>query len=306
MSEVQEASQVQPKVAANVVTSENLAEFNAKRMGLADSKPSEAAPVAEPPEVDNGQSEPVEASEEATTTEDRKRNPKLEIRFEKITKQREEAREEARKEREARESLEAKVRELESRSQPAKAQSSEEPRPEQFTDMYEYAKALTDYKVDQRLSEEKQKSEQARIEAQRQEVINSWTKRVQAAKSEIPDFEAMVGSADVTVSNEIRDAIFESDVGPQILYHLAENPEIAEKLQGMTVTTALRTIGKLEAQFEKTEPQTKTVVGRSKAPAPINPIRSAANGRDVPLTSDGKFEGSYQAYKAARMAGRIR
>ena len=306
MSEVQEASQVQPKVAANVVTSENLAEFNAKRMGLADSTTSEAAPVAEPPKVENEQSEPVEASEEATTTEDRKRNPKLEIRFEKITKQREEAREEARKEREARESLEAKVRELESRSQPQKAQSTEEPRPEQFTDMYEYAKALTDYKVDQRLGEEKQKVEQAKIEAQRQEVINTWTKRVQSAKSEIPDFEEMVGSADVTVSNEIRDAIFESDVGHQLLYHLAENPEIAEKLQGMTITTALRTIGKLEAQFEKTEPQTKTVVGRSKAPAPINPIRSAANGRDVPLTSDGKFEGSYQAYKAARMAGRIR
>jgi hypothetical protein len=306
MSEVQEASQVQPKVAANVVTSENLAEFNAKRMGLADSTPSEAAPVAEPPQVDNGQSEPIEASEEATSTEDRKRNPKLEIRFEKITKQREEARAEAQKEREARESLEAKVRELESRSQPQKAQSSEEPRPEQFTDMYEYAKALTDYKVDQRLGEEKQKVEQAKIEAQRQEVINTWTKRVQSAKSEIPDFEEMVGSADVTVSNEIRDAIFESDVGPQLLYHLAENPEIAEKLQGMTLTTALRTIGKLEAQFEKTEPQTKTVVGRSKAPAPINPIRSAANGRDVPLTSYGKFEGSYQAYKAARMAGRIR
>ena len=297
---------MQPKVAANVVTSENLAEFNAKRMGLADSKPSEAAPVAEPPQVDNEQSEPVEASEEATATEDRKRNPKLEIRFEKITKQREEARAEAQKEREARESLEAKVKELESRSQPQKAQSSEEPRPEQFTDMYEYAKALTDYKVDQRLGEEKQKVEQAKIEAQRQDVINTWTKRVQSAKSEIPDFEEMVGSADVTVSNEIRDAIFESDVGPQLLYHLAENPEIAEKLQGMTLTTALRTIGKLEAQFEKTEPQTKTVVGRSKAPAPINPIRSAANGRDVPLTSDGKFEGSYQAYKAARMAGRIR
>jgi hypothetical protein len=306
MSEVQEASQVQPKVAANVVTSENLAEFNAKRMGLADSTPSEAAPVAEPTQVNNGQSEPIEASEEATATEDRKRNPKLEIRFEKITKQREEARAEAQKEREARESLEAKVRELESRSQPQKAQSTEEPRPEQFTDMYEYAKALTDYKVDQRLGEEKQKVEQAKIEAQRQEVINTWTKRVQSAKSEIPDFEEMVGSADVTVSNEIRDAIFESDVGPQLLYHLAENPEIAEKLQGMTLTTALRTIGKLEAQFEKTEPQTKTVVGRSKAPAPINPIRSAANGRDVPLTSYGKFEGSYQAYKAARMAGRIR
>jgi len=306
MSEVQEASQVQPRVAANVVTSENLAEFTAKRMGLADSTPSEAAPVAEPPQDDNGQSEPVEASEEATTTEDRKRNPKLEIRFEKITKQREEAREEARKEREQRESLEAKVKELESRNQPQKVESAEEPRPEQFTDMYEYAKALTDYKVDQRLGEEKQKVEQAKAEAQRQQVINTWAKRVESAKAEMPDFEAMVGSADVVVSNEVRDAIFESDVGPQVLYHLAENPDIAEKLQGMTVTSALRTIGKLEAQFEKAEPQTKTVVGKSKAPAPINPIRSAANGRDVNLTSDGNFHGSYQAWKAARLAGRIR
>ena len=306
MSEVQEAPQVQPRVAANVVTSENLAEFTAKRMGLADSTPSEAAPVAEPPQDDNGQSEPVEASEEATTTEDRKRNPKLEIRFEKITKQREEARAEAQREREARESLEAKVRELEGRNQPQQVEAAEEPRPEQFTDMYEYAKALTDYKVDQRLGEEKQKVEQAKAEAQRQQVINTWAKRVESAKAEMPDFEAMVGSADVVVSNEVRDAIFESDVGPQVLYHLAENPEIAEKLQGMTVTSALRTIGKLEAQFEKAEPQTKTVVGKSKAPAPINPIRSAANGRDVNLTSDGNFHGSYQAWKAARLAGRIR
>jgi hypothetical protein len=122
----------------------------------------------------------------------------------------------------------------------------------------------------------------------------------------MPDFEAMVGSADVVVSNEVRDAIFESDVGPQVLYHLAENPEIAEKLQGMTVTSALRTIGRLEAQFAKAETQTKPVVGKSKAPAPINPIRSAANGRDVNLTSDGNFHGSYQAWKAARLAGRIR
>ena len=306
MSEVQEAPQVQPKVTTTVVTSENLAEFNAKRMGLADSTPSEAAPSAEPQQVDNGQSEPVEASEEATATEDRKRNPKLEIRFEKITKQREEARAEALREREARESLEAKVKELESRNQPQKVEVAEEPRPEQFTDMYEYARALTDYKVDQRLSEEKQKVEQAKVEAQRQEVINTWAKRVQSAKSEMPDFEDMVGSADVVVSNEVRDAIFESDVGPRILYHLAENPEIAEKLQGMTVTSALRTIGKLEAQFEKAEPQTKSAVGKSKAPAPINPIRSAANGRDVNLTSDGNFHGSYQAWKAARLAGRIR
>ena len=304
MSEVQEA----PKVPANEVTTENLAEFNTKNIGIADKAPVEAVVEKTPtePTETQSQSEPLDENE-ATATEERKRNPKLELRFEKITKQREEARQEAKREREARESLEAKVRELEGKVSPkAETQPTGEPKPENFSDMYEYAKALTDYRVEQRMGEEKQKEAQAKQQAEREKVISAWTDRVKAAKSEMPDFDDMVGSADVVVSNEVRDAIFESDVGPRILYHLAENPEFAEKLSGMTVASALRSIGKLEAQYEKTEPTSKTVVGKSKAPAPINPIRSAANGRDVPLTSDGKFEGSYQAYKAARMAGRIR
>ena len=198
------------------------------------------------------------------------------------------------------------MREVEGRLQPqAEVKSEIEPQPEQFTDMYEYAKALTDYRVDVRLKEEKQKEVNNRIAAEREKVINTWADRVQTAKKEIPDFEDMVGSADVVVSNEVRDAIFESEVGPRILYHLAENPDIGQKLQGMTLTAALKAIGKLEAKFETTEPISKTV-GKSKAPAPINPIRSAANGRDVNLTANGEYHGSYQAWKAARLAGRIR
>ena len=293
-------SEVAERLAANLVTSENLAEFNAKKMGLADRAPAEAVvenTPTEPTETPN-QSEP-KAESEATATEDRKQNPKLERRFSEITKQREEARAEAQREREARESLEARLRDLETKAQPKADAVETEPLPEQFTDMYEYAKALTDYKVDQRLKEEKVKEAQAKL-------IDAWAQRVNAAKAEMPDFEAMITSADVTVSNEVRDAIFESDVGPRILYHLAENPDFAQKLQGMTLTAALRTIGKLEAQYEKTEPQTKSAVGKSKAPVPINPIKSAANGRDVALTSDGQFHGSYQAWKAARLAGKIR
>lgn len=304
-------SEVSERIAANVVTSENLAEFNAKRMGLADPIPSEAVVETTPaePQGDSGdQSEPTEAQSEATATEDRKQNPKLERRFSEITKQREEARKEAQREREARESLEARLKDLEAKAQPQQAAPDveQEPKPEQFSDMYEYQQALIDYRVDQRLAQEKQKEAQAKANAERDKMLNVWSDRVKAAKAEIPDFDDMVGSADVVVSNEVRDAIFESDVGPRILYHLAENPEIATELQGMTLTAALRKIGKLEAQFEKTEPLSKPVVGKSKAPAPINPIRSAANGRDVNLTSDGQFHGSYQAWRAARMAGKIR
>jgi uncharacterized phage infection (PIP) family protein YhgE len=269
------------------VTSENLAEFQAEKLGLADK-------VVEETPAD--QSEP---ETEAKATEERK--PKIERRFENITKQREAARAEAQAERQAREVLEEKLKQYESK--PEKVTEEVEPRPEQFTDMYEYAKALTDYRVEQRLGEEKQKEVQAKIAAEREQVINTWASRVKAAKAEMPDFEDMVGSADVSVSNEVRDAIFESEVGPRVLYHLAENPEIAQKLQGMTLSAALRTIGKLEAQFEVSA---KPVVEKSKAPAPISPIRSAANGRDVNLNSDGNFHGSYQAWKAGRLAGRIR
>jgi len=300
MSEVQEAPQVQPRQAQTVLTSENMAEFTAKRLGLADT--SEAAP-AEP----HNQSEPTESEKEATAVEDRKQNPKLEKRFSEITKQREAAREEAQREREARQSLEAKLRDYEEKAKPKAEQVTEdEPQPEQFSDMYEYAKALTDYRVDQRWKDEKQKEVQAKVQAERDQLINTWAKRVDSAKSEIPDFEEMVGSADVVVSNEVRDAIFESEVGPRILYHLAENPDIAEQLQGMTLTRALATIGKLEAKFEKTEPQTKPTVGRSKAPAPINPIKASANGPVTELDSNRQFHGNYQAWKAARLAGRIR
>ena len=292
-------------MAGSIVTSENLAEFNAQRTGLADPEPSEAVEEAEPQETEE-QSEPTEVESKAAPTEERKQNPKLEKRFSEITKQREAARAEAKAEREAKESLEVRLREVEGRLQPqAEVKSEIEPQPEQFTDMYEYAKALTDYRVDVRLKEEKQKEVNNRIAAEREKVINTWADRVQTAKKEIPDFEDMVGSADVVVSNEVRDAIFESEVGPRILYHLAENPEIGQKLQGMTLTAALKAIGKLEAKFETTEPISKTV-GKSKAPAPINPIRSAANGRDVNLTANNEYHGSYQAWKAARLAGRIR
>ena len=288
------------KVAANVVTSENLAEFNAKRLGLADREAVVEATPTEPQE----QSKPVEAKEEATATEDRKQNPKLEKRFSEITKQREAAREEARKEREAREALEARLKEVESRSAPQEAKADNgEPQPNQFTDMYEYAKALTDYQVEKRMSEIETRKQAEQQQNEKKQVIDSFVKRVEAAKASLPDFDEMVGSADVTVSNEVRDAIWESDVGPQILYHLAENPDVAEKLKSMTVAAANRFIGKLEAQFE---PQTKPVVGKSKAPAPINPIRSAANGRDVSLITDNQFQGTYQQWKSARLAGRIR
>ena len=302
-------SEVQERVAANVVTSENLAEFNAKKLGLNTEPP--AAEPSEPVEVAD-QTE-VSAEIDAEPVEERKQNPKIERRFSEITKQREAARQEAERERQARLELESKVRELESKLSPPAPQEPAEadpkPKPEQFSDMFEYAEALSEWTADKRIREEKAKEAAQRQEQERQKTMDTWSQRVNDFRSKTPDFDDMVGSADVVVSNEVRDAIFDSDVGPQILYHLAENPDVAKKLSGMTAIGALRMIGKLEARFEEpAQPQTQreTAVKTSKAPPPINPIKATAGGPVTDLDANRQFHGSYQAWKAARLAGRIR
>ena len=318
-------SEVQERVAANVVTSDNLAEFTARKLGLVDAQPEATeAPadkgetqVADEPDNQADQSDSDGEGNEATVEDDqkeRKANPKIERRFSEITKQREAAREEARKEREAREALEARLKELETKvNPPAKAQDDfgPEPKPEEFNDMFEYAKALAEYTADKKLMERDQAEANRKAAEQRAQFEKSWADRVNAARSELPDFDDMVQSSDVSISDPVRDAIMESDVGPKILYHLAENPDFARKLGEGSVISALRQIGRLEAQFEKaapkaSEPEVKSTAVKSKAPAPISPIRGALSKTDNNVDADGNFHGTFAQWKAARQNRLIR
>ena len=290
------------KEASQVLTSENSAEFYANRLGLAD-QPEVEAVQTEPTEVVEERSEPeIEIEQE----EKPKANPKLERRFSEITKQREEARKEAQREREAREALEARLAVLERQPAPQAPKVDEEPQPSQFNDAFEYAKALAEYTADKRIGEMKRQEAEERQAQERQKVIETWASKVQAAKASMPDFDDIVASSDVVVNDDIRDAILESDVGPQILYHLAENDDVAKRIAGLSPKQALREIGKLEARFEvkETAPETKPIV-RSKAPAPIQPLRGS-NPADVPMSANGEWHGTFQAWKEARKAGKIR
>jgi hypothetical protein len=291
------------KEASHVLTSDNSAEFYANRLGLADQPEVEATPEVEPTEVVEERSEPeIEKEQE----EKPKANPKLERRFSEITKQREEARKEAQQERQAREALEARLAVLERQPAPQAPKVDEEPQPSQFNDAFEYAKALAEFTADQRIGEMRRQDAEAKQAQERQKVIETWASKVQAAKASMPDFDDIVASSDVVVNDDIRDAILESDVGPQILYHLAENDDVAKRIAGLTPKQALREIGKLEARFEvkETKPE-PTPITRSKAPAPINPLRGS-NPADVPLSANGEWHGTFQAWKEARKAGKIR
>lgn len=284
------------RVASNLVTSDTLAEFTAQKLGLV-----EAAPVAE----ETSEPEPQVSEEVTDEPKEKKPNPKLERRFSDLTKQREQARAEAQREREAREALETRLKELEAKANPAPQDTNQEPQPEQFADMYEYAKALAEYTADKRLDERDREEKARKAAAEQEGKFKAWADRVNAAKNDLPDFEDMVQSSDVRISDPVRDAIIESEHGPKILYYLAENNEYAKKLSEMSVVSAVREIGKIEARFERTKPESKSV-NVSKAPAPISPIRGAVNTVDANVDANGVFHGTYQQWKAARQAKRIR
>ena len=289
---------------ATVLTSENSAEFYANKLGLAAETEAvvEETP-AEPVVEETEQSEPVAQNEEKVT-EERKPNPKMDKRFSDITKQRDQLRKEAEEERGKREQLETRLKALESQAAPKEQSRDEKPRPDQFVDAFEYAEALADWSAENAVMRARQEDVERKMQEERNKVIESWNTRVETTKSELPDFDDMVSSSDVVVSDQVRDAILESDVGPRILYHLAENPEIAQKISKASLITALREIGKLEAKFEKTEPkEVKPVTVKSKAPAPISPLKGTSSEQAV-ITDTDKM--TYAQYKAMRQAKRIR
>lgn len=296
------------KEASQVLTSENAAEFYANRLGLAESPADTEAVDETEPADEETQSEPKEAEKEANQEGERKQNPKLEKRFSEITKQREEARKEAQNERQARVELEQRLAALEQQRQPQQqSYVDQEPQPSQFNDAFEYAKALAEFSTEKALAERDRQVAQQREQEAQQKIIQSWAQKVQEAKADLPDFDDLVASSDVVVNNAVRDAILESDVGPKILYHLAENNDLAKKIASLSPNAALREIGRLEAKFEVNSENKQTApVVRSKAPTPIQPIRGGQGKADVPISADGEFHGSYQAWKAARKSGKIR
>ena len=288
------------KEASYVLTSENSGEFYANKLGLADEPTTEAIVP-----VETQTSEP-EAKDEPKATEEQKPN-KLEKRFSDITKQREQARQEAERERTRASELEARLKELESQLQPKQVDDGK-PRPEQYSDAFEYNEALTEYKINQRMEQKEREAEQARLQEQRLNQAKTFAEREQAVRAELPDYDDMIASSDVMISDQVKDAILESDIGPKIIYHLAENPEIAEKINKMSLVNALKEVGKIEARLEKA-PESKAEVKAvevSKAPRPISPLKSMSASGEVPMDSNGNFNGSFRQYREMRKQGKIR
>lgn len=312
-------------MSAVVLTSETpeaTAQFYARRMDLNAPEPAEATVESEQVET------PAKAEGESIAQQEQAPNPerkqKLHIRFSELSEQHKaelaeveaKAKAEVEAERAARVLAEQQAAELRTRHEPPKEDPlGPEPKRAQFVNDDEFAEALKEWTTEKVTRDTVEKTRVAGI-------AKTWQERQAAAKAELPDYEAVIGAAsEIKVRGDVEQAIYESEQGPWILRHLAQNPSLAAQLWEQSPEARMRTFGKLEGKFEaerlkaapakveaKTDakPATAAAAEVSRAPAPINPLKGGSAVAESPIDEKGEYHGTFDEWKAARKAGKIK
>lgn len=154
------------------------------------------------------------------------------------------------------------------------------PRFDEYNDIEAYGEAVAEW-----TSERAVQKALAQRDAERQatKVADTYVTRLEEFKKTTPDFDDVIGDlSDTPIHNVALESIMESEVGPQIAYHLATNPNLAQKISKLSPAQALKEIGKLEAKFEK--PPEKVAVSTTKkistAPASAKTPNGTSPGKD--------------------------
>jgi hypothetical protein len=219
--------------------------------------------------------------------------------------------------------LEQRVQELEGRqgdrpapravdAPPPKETNTEAPKPpnrDDFDDVEDFIVAKTKFEVAQefedRLKAERVATEarlvadrdrQAAAEAEEAEAqqLTDWQSKVDETAESIPDFDAVIdANKDVPVSAPMRDFMLESDAGPQMLYELAKDAELAEEINGLPPLRALAAMARLEARVSGggQAPGAPAPKPKPRLPKPPTPVGGGATSVPVDLEN-----ADYQTY----------
>lgn len=174
------------------------------------------------------------------------------------------------------------------KSQPA--QDDEEPlktKADFFFDDDKYAEYLADRKFKKRLADEQKATESKKIEQAEQ----TFAERAGKFREEATDFDdvALKTPLGPYYTQDVIEAIRDSDTGPQLAYYLGQNLAETEALLKMPAAQRARAIGKIEAKLESaTAPAAKTAQPATAAQPPRTVTRAPAIGSTVHAASPGK------------------
>ncbi len=169
------------------------------------------------------------------------------------------------------------------------------PTPDKFEDYGAYVEALTDWKTEEVVS--KRMSERA--QAQQQEArTTTWNERQAEARTAMPDYDEVVGSSETPLSSHVAETILESEYGPALAYHLARNPEVLTRLNGMSPLQAAREVGRIEASLSS--PTAAPTVKTTNTPKPAS--TTASQGRTTTVDPNKMSMDEYRKFRAGQGA----
>ena len=158
------------------------------------------------------------------------------------------------------------------------------PKIQDYPDLETYTEALTDWKLQQSLSQVQQ---QTAI----MQTAKTYEARLEQFKQTARDFDDVMTEFVEDYGNmnvpEVIQVAMESDVGPQLAYHLAKNTNEFERIAKLPPHRRLLELGKLEdkisAQSQKSAPvrETKKI---SEAPKPVQPVRGTGKVDSLDLS----------------------
>lgn len=188
-------------------------------------------------------------------------------------------------------SLEAERDEAQAKYQRIKSASESDDAPKE-TDFEDYE----DFRIARLLHEQAKKQatrqvSEAEREAQEREARwqrerqSAFVDATEAARVKYKDFDQVAMNPRLPINQSMAEAIQEMDAGPDVLYHLGSNPEVALRIAKMRPMQQAIELGRLEASLAAPKPRTET-----RAPEPITPLRARASGqRDPAKMSNAEY-----------------
>lgn len=170
------------------------------------------------------------------------------------------------------------------------------PKASDFDSHDEYEAAMLDHRIDDGVNRGLAKTAQAQADKFHQEANTAageaYNQRVAETISRIPDFVDVVGKSTVPMSPALAQALTDSDKGPELVYHLAKNPALAEQLNGMTVRQMDREIGRMEATIGTKAAPTPPAARTTNAPPPakVGSPAAAPAHNDPAKMNQAEFE----------------
>lgn len=150
---------------------------------------------------------------------------------------------------------------------------------------FEAAKAVND-----RLASKDSEARQSKVAELRAEILSDFEERTEAFKAKATDFDQVIEkftSAGGKFSDVVRELVTESDVGPELAYHLAKHPAVASKVNSLPPLQAAKEIARLEDSLSrpsnratKAPPPLKTPTGGASAPVDLATLAKSEDASD--------------------------